>query len=404
MAGATLSTFDKVLKEEYLPGVQIQFHDKNPLYKMLKKASDLEVVGTKAKIAVETQRHLGHGQRAEDEDLPGAGNVAYTLIEPPLRHNYARVRITGPSMRTAKKGRRAFIMGLTSEIKGAERGMRRNVENQWNGDGSGCIATFSAAATSATQTVDNARMLDVGQVVDISNRSSGADIQASTSVSSISGKTVVFADSFTSVVATSGVFLENTIVGGTIRSMQGLLGIINDQDPSDVRSTVSNSLHGLAVASNSTWKSERLSNSGTNRDISTDLIRQLADGIDVRFGRDGEYCIYSNHAQFRKFANTLIPDRRYKGNQYKLQGGYTTLDFEGMKWFVGRQCLDNRIFMICKDKLKIYQLSPIQWADEDGAVLHRVADRDAYEAYLLYDAELGTSARAAHGVLEDLSE
>jgi hypothetical protein len=44
------------------------------------------------------------------------------------------------------------------------------------------------------------------------------------------------------------------------------------------------------------------------------------------------------------------------------------------------------------------------WMDEDGAILNRVNNKDAYSATLFRYSEFATKARNAHGLLADITE
>jgi hypothetical protein len=49
-------------------------------------------------------------------------------------------------------------------------------------------------------------------------------------------------------------------------------------------------------------------------------------------------------------------------------------------------------------------MSDWEWMQEDGSVLNRVANKDAYEATMFIYHQLTTDQRNAHGVIEDLTE
>jgi len=51
----------------------------------------------------------------------------------------------------------------------------------------------------------------------------------------------------------------------------------------------------------------------------------------------------------------------------------------------------------------LMQMSGWEWMDEDGAVLSRVSNSDAYEAVLFKYADLATDRPRAHSFLRDIA-
>ena len=410
MATANLSSFDSLLKIEYQKYVHLQFEDKNRLYNLLEKETEFRKVGQKAFFALETTRHFGHGARAEDTDLPTAGKAGYGDFQVTLRNNYARCRWTGQVLRAAKGDRRTFKRSFKSEINSAMRGLKKDCNKQWNGDGSQILTKLSGSGhTSSTVfSVSHTRNLEAGMVIDIIIASSGTDTHGTTSatIDSISGTDVTITGAtlsdYTSLDATYAVY----VAGNRNIGMMGIDGIVDNRDPGDIQTSGYGSFL-LAVASNAFWKATRDTTGG---DISTDLIRGLTDAVDIAAPAEvdeGDHCFFSRHGQFRQYGNTVIQDRRYVGkggNATKFEGGYQTLMVEGREWGYDKNCLTGQLFLLHKPSLKIMQETPPTWVDLDGHILSRVADRDAVEAYLVFEAELITKCRANHGKLTGLNE
>jgi hypothetical protein len=87
-----------------------------------------------------------------------------------------------------------------------------------------------------------------------------------------------------------------------------------------------------------------------------------------------------------------------------LDGGFKAVDFNGIPLVPDRDCRKNRIYYVSPESLKIFRLSDFDWMEKDGAVLNRVANGDAYEATLFHYGNLGTIARNANGLLDDILE
>lgn len=412
MAGATTTTVTSVLKQVYLPPIQDQFNKAKVLLKKIKRASKKDVVNNKAIIPLATARHQGHGSRAEDATLPGAGNVAYTTMTPPLRYQYAVVRITGPAIEAAKTDRMSFVRTLDSEIKGAEEGFLRSVNRQLFGLGTGILTVCGTTSSSTTVNVNNTRYLEVGQTIDIKDITSNSSITDSYTITEgdiDATNNTLTVSAAVSTNSTDGVYLEDA----RNIDIMGLEGIVDDRDPDDIilpggKTGVSNgfgALQGLSVASASYWKATRDHNSGTNRAITVRLLQQTIENIDLSSGLGSSLdMIISRHGQFREYGLLLVPDKRYGPSPNKMDGGFKFLEFDGIPWYFDRDCPPNKVFFLNTSVLRLYENAPIQWADRDGAVLYRDSNKDAWNAWMYWYVEMGVTKRFALGKLEDLSE
>ena len=95
-------------------------------------------------------------------------------------------------------------------------------------------------------------------------------------------------------------------------------------------------------------------------------------------------------------------------NTRQMRGGYEGIDFAAagpvvtITW--DRDCPANSLFFFHTKYLTHYKMNDWDWMNEDGAVLSRVANTDAYEAVLFIYHELATTKRNAHGKVLDLTE
>ena len=68
-----------------------------------------------------------------------------------------------------------------------------------------------------------------------------------------------------------------------------------------------------------------------------------------------------------------------------------------------QDCVENTLYGLATDKLVQYVGSDWDWMDQDGAVLSRVSNQDAYEATMFKYHELATTKRNAHFRIDDIS-
>ena len=395
--GSTLSTFDAILKTQYLGPIREQLNSSSVLYSRLEKNED-SVVGKNFTIPLHYGRNEGVGARAEGGTLPAAGSQAYKECIVPMRYQYGRIQITGPTIKAARSNEGAFLRAVDSEMRGLERDMKSSMNRQAFGDGTGLLATVAASGSgTSTVVVDSTAKLRVGMPIDIIVKTTGAATAdlASTTVASITDATT-FTISGTlagSPAGTYGVY----IAGSRNNEMMGLSGIVSATE----------TLQSLDVASYPWWKATVLANSGTNRAISDTLLQTAIDTLESN--SSGMCTAMYTSFGVRRAYQALLTATKQLVNTQKLQGGYEAINYLGgshgvIPMIADKDAPANKIFIVDEDELAIYRLADFDWMQEDGSVLSRVSGVDAYEAVLYVYQELGTSMRNAHVLLSDITE
>jgi hypothetical protein len=281
-------------------------------------------------------------------------------------------------------------------MKGLARDLKSDLNRQLFGDGSGVLATCASAST-VNITVDSTAKLRVGMKVDILVKATGA------TTAGVVGATIVSITSATVFVVGTApatpASIDGTYTvyrhGSRNLELMGLGGIVSDADPA------SGSLQGLAVASYPYWKANILT-AGGDRSISEVLMQSALDTTE-QAGAGKTTAIYSTYGVRRAYQGLLQADRVYQ-NEMEFDGGFKALNYNGLPLFVDKDCPAKKLFFIDENALKFYRLSDWEWMNEDGAVLSRVANTDAYEATLYLYSELGCSARNAQTLLEKITE
>ena len=194
----TLTTLDAILKNQYIGPIRDQLNNSSVLYSRLEKNSD-SVVGKNFTIPLHYGRNEGVGARGEGTALPTAGNQAYKECIVPMRYQYGRIRLTGPTMKAARSNEGASIRAVDSEMRGLEKDMKASMNRQAFGDGTGLLATVAASgSSSSTVVVDSTAKLRVGMPIDIIVKTTGAATAglAGTAVASITDAKVTFCTYF----------------------------------------------------------------------------------------------------------------------------------------------------------------------------------------------------------------
>ena len=388
----TLTTLDAILKNQYLGPIREQLNNSNVLYGRLEKNTD-SVVGKNFTIPLHYGRNEGIGARGEGAALPGAGNQAYKDCIVPMRYQYGRIQLTGPTIKAARSNEGAFIRAVDSEMRGLERDMKSSMNRQVFGDGTGLLATVAASGSaSSTVVVDSTAKLRVGMPIDIIVKTTGAATAgvAGTSVASITDATTfTITDTLAgSPAATYGVY----IAGSRNNEMMGLSGIVS----------ATSTLQGLDVATYPWWKAKVLANSGTNRAISDTILQTALDTLEANSSGKAT-ALYTSYGVRRAYQALLTATKQLVNTQ-ELKGGYKALTYNDLPIIADKDAPANKIFVVDEDELQIFRLGDLDWMQDDGAILSRVSGYDAYEAVLYVYQELGCMMRNAHVLIGDITE
>lgn len=418
---ATPTTVDSVLKEFYLPQVRNQLNNTN-WYLMQIERNGLSVEGRRAVLALKTKRGSGIGARANGGTLPNATNAGYAEERVPVYRNYGRIEIDGQLIKKMKSDKGSFVRAVQSEMEDVTDGLKRDFNRQLWGTSNGIIATCTvsttaqatvllATATTTTQMnqFEEGMLVDIGTIAEVVAGSGGGGAAYGLAIGSIdeSAKSFTFASPSVLATATAATdFVFRAGNGGDSTNQKEVTGLQTIVDSTGT-------LHNVDPTVNGVWKSTELSNSGTNRALTDELIGQLIHTVQRKSGKlpTSSNVLVASDGVFRYYAAGLTPQKRFATTE--LKGGFKGLSIEvgggspvGMVW--ERDCPGNSLFYLDTSHLKLHEESDWDWMDLDGAILTRAgigtSGKDAYEATLFKYAEQATDQRNAHGKILDLLE
>lgn len=409
--GATKTTADAALKEDYQPLVREQINQDIPILTYMEKNTK-DTDGRRAVLSLHVTRNSGIGSRAEGGTLPTAGNQGYAEERVNLKYHYGRVQLTGPLMRAADSDKGAFERAMEGETRRVVDDLKRDLNRQVWGTSNGVIATADVTTSSLqvylpTTTSDvQFRQLEVGMLVDIGTVAAPT-LKTSANAIVSTGGTGTAADRYyivlTSVATTTGTdFVFRSGNGGdatnsTQKEVTGLQTIVDD----------ATTLFNVNPTTYPVWKSVDNGNSGTNRQISENLMATVVQQVQINGGTYPNIAV-AHHGVFRAYANLLLSLKRFP-NTVSLKGGYSAgIPFMGgggkeIPVVVDRDCPANSMYFLDTTHLTEFMASDWEFMDEDGAVLSRVSGVDAYEAILFKYMEIATDKRNAHGRLVDIT-
>lgn len=403
---ASLQTIADLMKEVYQGRVREQLNDEITTLKRITRSGDgvtNEVGGKYVTFPLHVRRNNGIAARLENETLPTPGQQGYAAARIGLKYQYAGVQLSGQSISLSDSDPKAFAKALDQEVNGCKNDFKKDLNRQMYQSGNGRIATVRAVVTSATIPVDDARLFQIGEAVDLMTLPStvatpnrivnSVDLTAGANTVTLSGAAI------TTVV---GQILTRTGSGAAAagnRELTGLAAIV----------AASGTLYNVNPATEPEWTATVYANGGTPRALSEGLMIQLADQIRTRGGSTS--VIFQSLGVRRSYFN-LLSQTRSTVNEQKFTGGFTGLAFTtdkgeipavadvdaplGKQWFVE------------EDALTFYRDEEAHWLDRDGQMWKQVRDAngvyDAWYAHLAEYHELGTDRRNTHGLLDDIIE
>lgn len=407
MAGQNLSTFDNVLKIDYLPTIREQINGSSVLLSRLEKNEE-DMGGKQALVALHVGRNTGIGATGDGGALPTAGGQQYENAIYKAKYNYGRIQLTGPTIAAARKDKYAFIRATETELKGTVADMKDDINRQLFGDGTGTLAIVNGSPNSAgkTLTVDSPGTMYFGKgmiidIVDPSSTTAGSGAARSLST----GLTVVTKTSSTSITLSDFIpaaTADNDWIvrkGNYLNEMMGIKGIISDSNPHSTATALNVGGICRSTAGNEFWKANVVSNSGTARKLTLDLMQYAWDMGEEEGGE--VTLILTSRTQRRKYLALVKADGRFV-NTLKLDGGYEALEYNGKPLVVEKYCPPDLMYYMDESTMALYRMSDIEWMQSDGAILCRVSGYDAYDAVLYMYATLGCDAPNKNTVLKDL--
>lgn len=397
MAGVTTADVSQILKEQYGTSVADQLNNEVRALKHFERSPTAEWVGKVFVESLHNSRNYGVKATAEGGLLPVAGKQGYAELRVPDRYVHGRIQFTGQFMNEVRD-RGSFINGVDSEINGMVRDMSVECNRMVWGDGTGKLALLSAdAAASATLSVDTpggvsgatngARFIRPGMSIAIHDAVPADNIPNVVQiVNSIAAdgttitvdETVSTANGPDNGVITKGVEIGSTVEGSWQLEPMGILGIFDEQ-------TFLTTIHGLdrSLAANSFFNINNFTAVGNLNEI---IFWRALDTCDENSGSEPNW-FTCHHSVHREYIKISLGDKRYSGEALMrpdvgIAGGGPKheLTFANTPIEKERYHPYGFFYGIDASVCKRYENQPGQWMDRDGAILHRVADKNAYEA------------------------
>lgn len=401
ITGLNLSAASAALKDVYLPVVRDQLNRSNWLLSQIEKNTE-DFEGNRAVLSLHVGRNPGIGFRADGADLPTAGKQARTTAYVGMRYSYGRIEVTGPTIKTMKSNKGSFVRAVESEMKGVVNDLKRDWSRALFGTGDGKVAQCGTTTASTTvvlaATVDDAalRTLEEGAVVDLGTVASPTSVASARTVVSVNKTAKTFVISGAAVTTDATTFVFRSGSGGTAVETNGLRQIVSQSD---------DDFQGVDTGVYPLWRAASVV-AAAGATLTDTLLEESLDEIDIVSGEFPDI-IVTSHGVVRNYAASLKDNKRFT-NTVDLKGGFKAVSIDTPAGHINlmrdRDVPNGYAFILNTNHLQLFVLSDWEWMDDDGAVLSRVSNKDAYEATFYKYANLATDQRNAHGLISGLAD
>lgn len=435
MANLAITIANEILKIDYQDVVRDVLNSAVVLQSRLERDYD-SVQGDQVYIGLNTGRNKSFASRAAGADLPFRGTQTYGATFFDIPEMYGRLQVTQRDIKASRNSKGALLRILDAEMRHFIRDAKVELNRMNYGDGLGIIARLNDAnpddnatvqvhvehqhdVTPLIGTVDTywaTRFAEPGMrlnFVDQRDPSGATERLTDTSPRPIVDSVVKGATPTITFTATlAGLAGATAIADGDFvfiegshgQDQMGLLGLIDDG--SDANRRFLTSLQGIdrSVAANDFWNSTVLKNAGVLRDIT---LRLLQDGNDEAEAQgDGEVtCWITTYGIRSDILALMIADKRFTAPfEMDLDGGFRSLSYNGVPIVPDRHAPKHMLFGLDEPTLKYYQMSDLEWLEEDGSVLNRIPDKASYEATGFLYRELANTDPKNSVRIEDLND
>jgi hypothetical protein len=406
MANLTMTAFDSILKEFYLPKFEEQFNRQTVLMdEVIMRRDSTHIEGKNAFIGVEWETLGGTDSIAEGATLPTPEPGDYNRLTIGMKYHYARFRITGPVIDASANDPGAFAPALQREMKSKITSFLRHANRMMMGDSSGALARVDDASPDTTLGVDAAYGIandDNGTLFITPNMNlafysakSGGTARGSARVTGVNKSTGII-----TIDADPGVS-NNDFVTRELSSENELMGLLGHIDTTDFVTTH----QGINASTETRWQAKKRQGAtpGTNEALT--LLRMQLLWDDVTFEGGGQPRFILGNSKIALTYGMMAKREGITVNKMSLDGGWSGLDFNGQAPVIADvMCPSNRMFFIDPDTFTLYEMSRPQWMDRGTGVLKQVGDTDVFQATYQWYSELGIDNRGKNGVLEDITE
>jgi hypothetical protein len=395
MAGATLTTFDKVLKEYYPVDTITELVKQNfPFFYRFKRSKMVSSDGRQVILPLHTGRNVGVSARGEGGLLPTAGSQEYVDLTIPYRYTHLRVQWTAQALKQSRTSEGAWETIVEGEMQRGIKDVARELSRQLQGDGTGTLCKFTGTDAGTSQGLKD------GQGVADNDSIPGRFLKAGMRITGITPSTKAW--EFTRLVDSISSDLKTVVLTATVTPSEAGTIIVKGSSSSDsalADCAYAREMMGLlGMIDDGTYVASYFGNTRSsypklyayvldfgNGALSLDKLQQAFDGVDQQ--SDGyPNVMIANHVTRREYTNLLQAYKRYVNERALtpdggLKGGAIKADveFNEVPMMADRDVPMGILHGIDMETIQRFMLTEGEWADEDGTIMLRDSTTDAFE-------------------------
>lgn len=404
--GGALSTIDGLLKDDYvIQQIQDQVNKSTVFFSRLK--SEKPTAGRKFIFPVKLAVAQGTRAVGENQQLPGAGFGEYDQAVGNVKYLYSQMEITGQAIATTKGSKASFASALQQSLDDAREGLRLDMQRQAWSDGAGTIGKVEAGDGVAVVTtiavtdpygLAYAGTLEEDQKVRPFKRhmpivilEADGTFRAATTITGVSPSTgeIIVADG---VAVLAGDLIVRGEGTGALNARNAELDGLNTV------MKASGTYLGIDRTSIPEWQANLVDAAGA---LTEAKMRIAMDQSEVNGVSEPDLLI-TDHVTRRRYEALLQSNKRFV-NPLELEGGFSALEFDGKPLVVDKDAPAERIYFLRTSDFAWMMLEDVDWMDQDGSTLSRVAGKDAYGATLFTYRNLICKAPVNQTVLHGIT-
>jgi hypothetical protein len=345
-------------------------------------------------ITVPVMTGLAQGYNTTDEygPLPTAGRSTIQQATYYSKQHTATFRFSFRAKNAGSDPDSGWKSIPAIEMDSVIQSLRQSINRQIFGDGTGKLATCSAASSTNTIPVDTTRWIYAhatnGMYVDIIETSNGSTVASQRQVTAKTATSITI--SGTAITTTNTCIVVNS--GSYNAEMLGLSAIVSTQalggiDPSVAGFEEWSPAGFVAGATNSSGAFDA---AGATPNLS--LFQKVFTSVEDNSGKI-DFIVASTGVQTAA-ANYLTSFKRIpvQSNPITLPGGFEGIDWNGVPLGRDKDCPSGTAYFIEKSGLKICEVIPPGWQDLGGGIIHWDGAR-GYQAVWIWDMQLCAFAR-----------
>lgn len=374
----TLTTYDQILKEQFLELLRNQVNTKSDMLYNMIKSSNKNIDAYKVIKSAPYGINGGAGAGTESGALPTPGQNEYQKLTSTTKNYYGQLAIGDKVMKATKSNKGAFIDALVSEMEGLKEATKFIYGRDLYLDPTGILASVATTMSPAgkTITLNDTRHVIEGLTIDILD---SADSYSA--ITNGSARRIVAVDRTANTITIGG---DNTVTA-------------TDDCVIVTQNSYGNSLTGLK---------EIFKSSGNLYDVARATNPWLVPVLDSSFGaisdskiqakiaevedfRGGEINYIGVSSDVEGFYMSYLEATRRNVNTMSVSGGYKAIAYKDIPMKRNRFLNAGTLDLLDTNKFTFHVLSDWDWiANDNGAILHQKAGYPSYVASLAKYAEL----------------